>query len=306
LNWNDPNSFKLSKFQALLKESPCLVFARWGNSTTALHLAAEYGEEDVIKLLLANGADVNAKDNNGRTPLHLAAASGHDYWSIPDMQDVATLLLKNGANVNAKDNQGQTPLQLVHFAREMAQLLQNHGADINVPEARPDTGDSVEQATREAITRADLPKLRALIRENPKLANLVFSNNSVTPTPLCLAARLGRKDVVELLLAHGAAVYPSGDAAKWGITPLNLASNSAVAELLLAHGASVNSRTEWGDSKGWTPLHYAAGAGRKDVVEVPLAHGADVNARSRDNITPLEVTSDSAVAELLSQHGGHK
>jgi ankyrin repeat protein len=53
-------------------------------------------------LLLANKADVDAKSNGGRTPLHEAAFSGY--------KDVVELLLANKADVNAKNNDGQTPL----------------------------------------------------------------------------------------------------------------------------------------------------------------------------------------------------
>ena len=74
-------------------------------TTTARRLctvAAINGHKDVAELLLANKAEVNAKDNNGVTPLHLAAFNGH--------KDVAELLLANKAEVNAKDNDGETPL----------------------------------------------------------------------------------------------------------------------------------------------------------------------------------------------------
>ena len=74
-------------------------------TTTARRLctaAAYEGHKDVAELLLANKADVNARDNTAMTPLHMAAIWGH--------KDVAELLLANKADVNAKDNNGGTPL----------------------------------------------------------------------------------------------------------------------------------------------------------------------------------------------------
>ena len=59
----------------------------------------------MAELLLANKAEVNAKDNRRWTPLHWAAAQGH--------KDVAELLLANKAEVNAKDKDGEMPL---HYA----------------------------------------------------------------------------------------------------------------------------------------------------------------------------------------------
>ena len=70
-----------------------------------LRLAAEEGQTDTIKSLLANGADVNAKGLFGWTPLHLAAQYGHK-------EIVEYLIEKGGADVNAKGKYGLTPLHL--------------------------------------------------------------------------------------------------------------------------------------------------------------------------------------------------
>lgn len=71
---------------------------------TALHLAAREHSPEVAQLLLTHGADPNAGDVEGYTPLHLAARYNSD--------EVARVLLQNGANVNPRNDHGDTPLSL--------------------------------------------------------------------------------------------------------------------------------------------------------------------------------------------------
>ncbi|WP_253302395.1 ankyrin repeat domain-containing protein [Wolbachia endosymbiont of Psylliodes chrysocephala] len=80
------------------------VNAKDPEGVTFLHVAAQYNREDMARLLLREGADVNATTSNGNTPLHLAV--------MAKKEDVAKLLLYKGADINAKNNDGLTPLDL--------------------------------------------------------------------------------------------------------------------------------------------------------------------------------------------------
>ncbi len=75
-----------------------------GNGMTALHYATQHASEDCLRLLLENGARVNAINFNKETPLHHAVLYGSSMC--------AKTLIEKGANFNAKDNIGRTPLHI--------------------------------------------------------------------------------------------------------------------------------------------------------------------------------------------------
>ena len=138
------------------------------NARTPLHVASQFNKIVAASVLIANGAEVNAKDNSGNTPLAMAAshnaaevekllrkllmeaaearaaaetaaeelgeklrkAAGDGYYLA------AKTLIERGADVNAKDNDGNTPLHWAAWkgqtrAAEVAKLLIDNGAEVN-------------------------------------------------------------------------------------------------------------------------------------------------------------------------------
>jgi ankyrin repeat protein len=73
---------------------------------TPLHLAAQFGNTAVAKLLIENGADVNEVEQDGLTPLHYACKKGDP--------ELLHLLIDRGANVNAMSKNGWTPFWLLN------------------------------------------------------------------------------------------------------------------------------------------------------------------------------------------------
>jgi hypothetical protein len=91
---------------------------------TQLFLAVKNRDIVDVKKQLQNGVDVNARDENGETPLHEAA--------INNECEIAEILIKHGAEVNAQNNNG---LSALHYAamsglKEMSKILVEHGADV--------------------------------------------------------------------------------------------------------------------------------------------------------------------------------
>jgi ankyrin repeat protein len=84
-----------------------------------------------MQSLLDHGADPNAPDNGGSTPLHHSSWwEKEGYYTTKGTVEGTRLLLKHGAIIDAKDNKGRTPLQLAleHGRHDIAKCLSEHGA----------------------------------------------------------------------------------------------------------------------------------------------------------------------------------
>ena len=253
--------FKLPKFAQFAMAFALCSFATcsWADINTDLLSASNSGELFKINNLLALGADIDTRDQNGMTPLHAAVAYGYNpvaYRTNPNpsakYKAVVELLIHKGADVNSSGTgffTGWTPL---HAAAEWgfkdaAALLIANGASVN---ARNNLGD----------------------------------------TPLQLATQEGHKEVAELLITNGAKV---NDRNNHGLTPLFRAVSSKrkdVVELLIAKGADVNEKV----SADITPLHVAAQQmpvlrGDEDIILMLIRSGANVNAKNTDGQIPFDV-----------------
>ena len=102
-----------------------------GNHSTMLHVAMQWGSLEVVHLLLDYGANINARDENGQTPLRRAMDNIKD--SMEDHFLAMLLLLGHGADVDALDNDHSTPLNMASYfgSVKAARLLLEYGASIH-------------------------------------------------------------------------------------------------------------------------------------------------------------------------------
>nr|XP_025039493.1 ankyrin repeat domain-containing protein 27 isoform X2 [Pelodiscus sinensis] len=100
---------------------------------TPLHMAAMHGHPELVFLLLKHGANISAKNTNHAVPLHLACQKGHF--------QVVKRLMDCSAKPNKKDVHGNTPLMYacLNGQHEIAALLLEHGASVNLSNSKGNT-----------------------------------------------------------------------------------------------------------------------------------------------------------------------
>ncbi|KAI9763310.1 MAG: hypothetical protein M1839_006521, partial [Geoglossum umbratile] len=279
------------------------VNAQGGGLLTALQGAALNCHGGVVRLLLEHGADVNIIGGYHGTALRAAALSGNF--------EIAEMLLQHGADVNARDQIGRSALEAASGSGnyELVKMLLEHGAEVNPrsPRCITDKYGVATVATLAMVSR--VPLTLAGSYGHGEIMRLLldhgaYINANDNGTALAAVVKLGRGDLMEMLLAEGAGVDGSGSFAG---NPLSMAmrhSHHELAQSLLKRGADPNGHKSTMDSDG--PLLEAAKRGSEKDIRLLVESGANLNSSGVFTGSALHLAalgSDAGTVQLLLDLG---
>ena len=240
----------------------------------SIYVAAGVENIEAVKQHLADGKDLNAKNKEGATLLHIAATNSR--------KEIAELLITEGADVNAKDKYGVTPLHraAMGYNKKIPELLIAKGADVNamILSGSLKGMTPLDYATTFNLNRTEIAEL--LRKHGAKTSAELHADKSIHE-----AVRYGVIEAVKQHIAAGTDVNIKNDG---GWAPLHIADNKEIAELLISNGADVNVKDKYA---GTTPLMGAAQWGHKEIVELLISKGADVNAKFATGATSLDAVT---------------
>lgn len=229
----------------------------------ALCWAVRFGHPEIVELLVKKGAQVNASDLEGNTPLHWACQVGH--------REIAERLLEYGADPRRRNHAGQTPLLMA--ARSPAW-----------------EGPCIAQLLLDAGAEADLNSLVALGRVDQVLERL-------RQGPEALATAVEPDQLLsDALWAIGRAMARRMDPAVLDSETLDqlMAEYLPMLKGLLEVGV---------DPNAGFPLWQAVQLPDPRPAELLLRWGADPNRKIQENMFPLEVARTEAIGQLLRRYG---
>lgn len=272
----------LQTVKNLLADDPSLVNAKDDDGCTPLLWACREAHADVVGYLIRSGADVNAADKNFTTPLHSAAAEGD--------RDLVALLIESGAALDAADYLEQTPL---HYAaveghEGVAQILVKSGADLearNTYERTP-----LLLAARES---GSVPIARTLLDAGAD----VNAADRWGSTPLELAAWRGFGELVGVLMDAGANVPTEGQKAVWMVRFATQRGIERLFDYMVENGADLTI----GSFGGGSLLHSAAASPSRGIVSSLLAKGLKANETDGYGWSPLHYAAEMGRADNIEE-----
>ena len=245
-----------------------------------LYLAVINGHEKVVKLLLECGANVDARDLDGKTILYYAVKVGRSL--------IIEHLLKHSPDIDNISNRSVLNVAVLGYGKEYRKIIENlleYGFTINFV-----YGNNCE-LLHEAVKKECLK----IVEEIIKYGVSIDFKDTWGRTALHIASEWTNPEIVKVLLHFGADINSKD---RYGGTALHIASewgNPEIVKVLIKFGAKIDSK----DKDGSTALHIASGKGEREIVEVLLKYGAEIDSQDEHGKTALHIASEDSNTEIV-------
>lgn len=308
------NDTGMVKLLLSLGISPNMKMVITGEEHRPLYYAACHGNSEMVRLLLAKGADISAEDalidaiiagspeviqillQEGADPNQGSDYSSPLMWAVERRNSkIVRLLLEHGAKIDFINSRDMTAMDtaIEKGYGEITQLLLRHGAKTKI------SSPQREQAFFSAVDEKDFAKLQLLLDKGTN----INSRDELQQSPLIHAISYGNREAAIWLLEHEAMtdiLDVNGRNALWYAADKGL---SEVVARLLPTNSDINSF----DRYKKTALMAACERGNREVVKLLLDHGAGVNVREGDHgRSALDIAQENnrhEIVQLLLAHG---
>jgi ankyrin repeat protein len=261
-----------SKFERVIEETP-----------NPLYYAALVGLEDLVRLLLDKGADVNAQGGGYGNALQAASWRGHE--------QVVKTLLDKGADVNAQGGVYGNALQAASWRghEQVVKTLLDKGADVNAQ------GGGYGNALQAASEGGHEQVVKTLLDKGAD----VKAADQICRTTLLLAAENGNEAIVSLLVKERPDLFQMSEDSQPTLSQVVANELAAVVKSIQTQDKDqLNSNTL---EHGYTPLLWAAAKGHERVVELLLQKGVDPDSKDRFGQSPLLWAAANGHEAVLQQ-----
>eukprot|EP00057_Strongylocentrotus_purpuratus_P000774 XP_001183012.1 PREDICTED: rabankyrin-5 [Strongylocentrotus purpuratus] len=244
-----------------------------------LHHACEWGLEQVVQCLIEHQADINAKDAEGRTPLHIAISNQHP--------TIISLIMSHPVlDLTLRDKGGLTP-----FAAALT--FKNNKAAQAILDREPRAAEQLDNKGRNflhvAVEKSDIESVLFLISVRANVTSRIQDSSQLTP--LHLAVQAGSEIIVRNLLLAGASVMALNNHKQNGLHMAATKDHSTICSILIENGINVDAK----DDNNNSALHIAVQYGNLNSARVLLTESSiDAEAFNTRGQTPMH---------LLGQYG---